>query len=1035
MRGILPEDSKRKIRALIIEDDFEMAGLVKGLLRRRFSIESQIAGDCSSARRLLRSSDFDLITLDYRLPDGAGLDLLDEITTSIEHPPVIMVTGHGDEETAARSFRSRASGYVVKDARLPDMLSGAVEKALSEIALKKVEKELLDEKAFIEDALNSLPDLFTVLDIHGNFFRWNRRVSEVTGYSNEEISSMNILDLFAPGDAGTLLEGMKRMKSGQDMVVDRVVLVTKTGEKKDYELCGRLLKGHDGTPIGFAGTGRDISERARMDEELQGYRERLEEIVAGRERELEEAREQYRRQAEELIRAQASLKSIEDTYHAVVDHSLDAIAILDRSGVFLSANPAGASIAGYGPGELVGMNIFEMIHPDDLPELLRVHAEAFGDPGLVKAVDVRMLNKGGGWRILETVGHTFTTADGEVRVVVTARDVTEARKAEEETRKFKTIADSANYGVVILDTQGRQVYVNECFARAHGYETGELIGQPVELVHTAQGQMERVRELIEVIAEKGGFEAEEVWHTRKDGSVFPMLMSGFQIKDDQGNPLYTAATAIDITDQKRAERQQRESEQVLRMITDNMADIIAYLDTDGYYRYVSPSFETLLGHSAEETLGRSAFDFLDLVHPDDVGTFMGTLVKELQSFEPERTQYRFKRADGQYVWLESMGVPLTGENGELLGAVIASREITESKLAEQEMLESEAKYRSIFDLSPDIIYLVDRQGRIIDANACLCEGLGMTLEELRSYNFMDFFAGYNREELERALEKLWSGESVKNLEISALVGGEERYYEINAIPIIEDEEIKYLLNLARNITERKRTEQELRMLNSELEGYARTVSHDLRSPLTSIKLAGETLERTWEKRDEVEDLDAEIRRIAEIIELSAGQAEDLIKDLLTLAMSGDEPEDISDVDVTQTVARVIEEQEPLVRETGADVSVEGDLGTVRANPVHVYQLFSNFINNAITHNDKPDPKVWVRYLGSDCGLHTWAVEDNGPGIPTEALDSIFLPFFKGENGYTGIGLAIVDRIIKLYGGSVRVSSDGGARFEFSMRDR
>lgn len=120
-------DPTRKMRALVIEDDSEMANLVAALLRRKFSIEAEIAPDCATAHRLLTAEDFDLITLDYRLPDGAGLDLLDEITEP-GASPVIMVTGYGDEETAARSFRSRASGYVVKDNRLPAMLSGAVEK-------------------------------------------------------------------------------------------------------------------------------------------------------------------------------------------------------------------------------------------------------------------------------------------------------------------------------------------------------------------------------------------------------------------------------------------------------------------------------------------------------------------------------------------------------------------------------------------------------------------------------------------------------------------------------------------------------------------------------------------------------------------------------------------------------------------------------------------------------------------------------------------------------------------------------------------
>src|SRR5659263_347989 len=99
------------LRALVIEDDREMANLLKRIIGNKFSFDVEVAYDCATARRRFLEQDFDIITLDYRLPDGAGLDLLDEITEGgLDHPPVIMVTGHGDEETAARSFRSRASG-------------------------------------------------------------------------------------------------------------------------------------------------------------------------------------------------------------------------------------------------------------------------------------------------------------------------------------------------------------------------------------------------------------------------------------------------------------------------------------------------------------------------------------------------------------------------------------------------------------------------------------------------------------------------------------------------------------------------------------------------------------------------------------------------------------------------------------------------------------------------------------------------------------------------------------------------------------
>ena len=92
-------------------------------------------------------------------------------------------------------------------------------------------------------------------------------------------------------------------------------------------------------------------------------------------------------------------------------------------------------------------------------------------------------------------------------------------------------------------------------------------------------------------------------------------------------------------------------------------------------------------------------------------------------------------------------------------------------------------------------------------------------------------------------------------------------------------------------------------------------------------------------------------------------------------------------------------------------------------------------DNGIKHNNNDAPVVEVEYLGNGPLGHRYLVRDNGPGIKPEQMESIFLPFFKGENGYTGIGLTIVEKLVKLYDGEIKASTHGGACFEFSMRDR
>lgn len=227
--------------------------------------------------------------------------------------------------------------------------------------------------------------------------------------------------------------------------------------------------------------------------------------------------------------------------------------------------------------------------------------------------------------------------------------------------------------------------------------------------------------------------------------------------------------------------------------------------------------------------------------------------------------------------------------------------------------------------------------------------------------------------------------------------------------------------------------KELAHLNRELEGYAHAVSHDLKGPLTDILLANELLRGKLEEQG-AGGADEGIQMLVDAIKDNVKRSATLIDDLLALAEAGQVPAEVSDVDVCEVVGRVLRERAVLIEERGVKVKVDEDLGMLAASPTHVYQLFANLIGNAIKHNDSGTPIVEVRLLGSEPGGGAeYLVRDNGPGIPVDELDRVFVPFFKGKAGDTGIGLAIVQKIVELYRGEVEAFNDGGACFRFILR--
>lgn len=150
-------------------------------------------------------------------------------------------------------------------------------------------------------------------------------------------------------------------------------------------------------------------------------------------------------------------------------------------------------------------------------------------------------------------------------------ELRECRRKIQELKKFEIITDKAGYGVVIRDLDGNFVYVNQAYAQLHDQEPADFIGKPVDVCHTPE-QMKHVEELSEV-REKTGWFVSEVGHKGRDGSIFPTMMTGTNIRDDQGNLLYYTSTTVDITELKKAERELRRREKELELKNLNLAEV------------------------------------------------------------------------------------------------------------------------------------------------------------------------------------------------------------------------------------------------------------------------------------------------------------------------------------------------------------------------------------------------------------------------------------------------------------------------------
>lgn len=360
---------------------------------------------------------------------------------------------------------------------------------------------------------------------------------------------------------------------------------------------------------------------------------------------------------------------------------------------------------------------------------------------------------------------------------------------------------------------------------------------------------------------------------------------------------------------------------------------------------------------------------------------------------------------------------------------------------QQGMLEDQRRRtQSYLDLAGAIMVAIDAEGRIELVNRKGIDLLGYDDDSklLGRDWFETCLPEGIRSEVRRVFDRIIAGdlEPLEYYENPVVTSnGEQRLIAWhNSVLRDSGGRITASLSSGEDVTERRAAEEKLQRANAELQGFAHTVSHDIKGPLAAAMVAKDVAVDILSRPLEPDGIE-KLKQVAQIVESSIGRAYELAEDLLALAEAGNAPTKVEDVDVAEVVRLVVAERSGTVDETGARVAVDPDMGTVRTQRTHVYQVFSNLVDNALSYGRGNPPLVTVSKLSeAEPGVHRFMVRDNGPGIPVDMLDDVFTLFRKEKRGGTGIGMAIVSKIVSLYGGSISAFNDGGACIEFTLRD-
>lgn len=738
---------------------------------------------------------------------------------------------------------------------------------------------------------------------------------------------------------------------------------------------------------------------------------------------------------------------------------------------FVYHSPACEKIIGYTAEELLNNQSLypSAIHPDDLEYFISHHANITNQRGPEKHF-FRLISKTGELKHIEHVCQPIFDKDKKfIGIRGTNIDITNRKKAEEEIYKFRVISDQAYYGTAIASLDGILTYCNDAFAKMHGYEVQELVGKNLQILHN-ESQLPVVLESIRKIKEEGGYVDEEIPHCRKDGTVFPTLMSAKIISVDKSVPAFMSATVIDITEKKKAEAEILK----FRVIADQANYGVGVANMDGIIEYVNASFAQMHGWEQNELIGKHVSvtygktQNVDIIL-DEIKNRGGFFSKEVIRARKDKTEFpalmnAMVIGDGKNV-PQLMSVSIIDiterkkneqeiiELNQNLEKRILERtkelaiansdlvsEIENRKKIEIDLITKSSELETFFSVAIDLLCIASIDGKFIKLNKAWEATLGYHTNELENHSFLDFVHPDDIDETINTVKELSAQNPIlKFTNRYRTHKGDYKFIEWHSVPVGQ-----FIYAAARDITERMNHEEELRKAQIDAETANRSkseflsrMSHELRTPMNSILGFAQLLE--------MGELNATQQKGVAHILKSGKHLLALINEVLDISKieAGKVTISSEPVELNNLISEIVEVLIPNSNNKRINIQTSAidELGLVfvKADRQRLKQVLINLVNNAIKYN-YDDGFVWIfteRIVDEFKQIDNIkiTIKDNGMGVANSDLERIFFPFERvgvhdNNTEGTGLGLAVVKQLVDLMGGTVGVESELGKGSSF-----
>jgi PAS domain S-box-containing protein len=618
---------------------------------------------------------------------------------------------------------------------------------------KRMEEALAGEATRRRILIEQSRDGIVILDQNGKVFEANHRFSQMLGYSPEETLELHVWDWDTQWTKEELLEMIGSVDAAGDHF--ETYHRRKDGTIFNVEIStnGAVVAGQK---LVFC-VCRDITERKRAEE---------------------------------------ALRESEEKYRLLVENQTDLVVKVNTEGEFQFVSPSYCEMFGTSEDELLGKKFMPLAHEDDRDMTAKTMQSLYKPPYTCR-VEQRALTKNG-WRWLSwSDSAVLDENENVVSIVGVGRDITERKVAEIE---YQTLIRTTTDGFWLIDSQGRFLDVNDVYCRMIGYSRDELMNMSISDIEAVE-QPEETAERISKI-KKVGFDRFETRHRRKDGTIIDVEISVNHLPTEEGRML---AFIRNITERKRADAALRESEGKLNAIMQSVGVKMQMMDKEFNIIWANQATKEAFG---DDIIGRKCYEVFHRreqpCQPFPCPTFQAMQDGTLHEYESETIDKYGKHAYHE----GSATVALRDEKENPQAVVEVARDVTDRKIADNALRESEERWRYLFEEAPIGTLVVSLEGKLINFNKAMETITGYSAAELKKINVTELYA--NPEDRKAILEALKQKGKVDNYIVRFKRKDGTTYDAMLNVALIHFGGALAIQSTFIDITERKRADDALR---------------------------------------------------------------------------------------------------------------------------------------------------------------------------------------------------------------------------------